>query len=128
MTLKQKELSVRNLRKLKIVRLVSSSCATLMLSFKRRRPLNLGKAESSPPTLLMALTDKSIIEPALANTLRECIEDMQKGWKLTGFPVVTFGTTSEPGRVPMSILSCFKHEVTFDVGVFFVYFQSIDSV
>lgn len=53
-------------------------------------------------------------EPALANALRECIKDMQKSWKLTSFPVVTLGTTSEPERVPMSIHSCFKHEIAFE--------------
>jgi len=61
----------------------------------------------------VASTDKAV-EPVLAKALHECIADMQKGWKLTGFPVITLGTTSEPGRVPMSILSCFKHEVAFE--------------
>lgn len=63
----------------------------------------------------------TLVDPALANALRECIADMQKAWKLTGFPVITFGTTSEFGRVPMSILSCFKHEVTFEACPFLIF-------
>ncbi|GLB35223.1 putative ATPase family associated with various cellular activities (AAA) [Lyophyllum shimeji] len=53
-------------------------------------------------------------EPTLANVLQECIEDMQKAWKITGYPVVTIGTTSEPNRVPPSVLSSFKHEIAFE--------------
>jgi peroxin-6 len=43
---------------------------------------------------------------------------MQNGWKLTGFPVAICGTTSEPRRVPMTILSSFKHEVAFEASGF----------
>ena len=68
----------------------------------------------------MASTDKAV-EPVLAKALHECIADMQKGWKLTGFPVITLGTTSEPGRVPMSILSCFKHEVAFEASLLIIF-------
>lgn len=35
---------------------------------------------------------------------------------MTGYPVVVFGTTSEPGRLANGILSSFKHEVLFEVS------------
>ncbi|RDB21464.1 Peroxisomal biogenesis factor 6 [Hypsizygus marmoreus] len=53
-------------------------------------------------------------EPAIANALQECIEDVQKSWKITGYPVVTIGTTSEPARVPASVSASLKHEIFFE--------------
>ncbi|KAG6845032.1 hypothetical protein H0H87_001369 [Tephrocybe sp. NHM501043] len=53
-------------------------------------------------------------EPAIANALKECIADAQDDWKMTGYPVVILGTTSQPSRVPSSILTSFKHEVLFE--------------
>lgn len=104
-----------DLTKLRIVHLVFLSCATSMRWFRRRKAQSQGKVESSLQPLTS--TDQPV-EPALANALRECIKDMQKSWKLTSFPVVTLGTTSEPERVPMSIHSCFKHEIAFDASLF----------
>jgi peroxin-6 len=59
--------------------------------------------------------NRPTIEPVVANALRGCIEDMKKGWTASGYPIITIATTSEPGRVPTSVLSCFKHEVMFEV-------------
>lgn len=56
------------------------------------------------------------LEPSVANVLQECIEEMKKSWKSTGYPVVTLGTTSLPDRVPPSILSSFKHHISFEAG------------
>ncbi|KII88818.1 hypothetical protein PLICRDRAFT_42057 [Plicaturopsis crispa FD-325 SS-3] len=53
-------------------------------------------------------------EPALANILGECIDDLQKSWNLSGYPVIVFGTTAEPGQVPPATLATFKHEVSFE--------------
>lgn len=55
-------------------------------------------------------------EPAIVNVLRESLSNMQTSWKLTGYPVVILGTTSESGRVPASLLSCFKQEISFEVS------------
>ena len=54
-------------------------------------------------------------EPAVAEALRDCIAGLQPSWTLTGFPVLLFGTTDDADRVPSKILSCFKHEVVFEV-------------
>ncbi|KAG6891139.1 hypothetical protein C0992_010127 [Termitomyces sp. T32_za158] len=53
-------------------------------------------------------------EPAIANALKECIIDAQEDWKITGYPVVILGTTSQPTRIPPTIISSFKHEITFE--------------
>ena len=55
------------------------------------------------------------LEPAVAEAIRDCIAGLQPSWNLTGFPVLLFGTTDIPERVPPKILSCFKHEVAFEV-------------
>lgn len=55
------------------------------------------------------------IEPAIAEVLRDCIAGLQPSWNLTGFPVLLLGTTDSHDRVPPKILSCFKHEVLFEV-------------
>lgn len=59
-------------------------------------------------------------EPVIANVLGECLSDIQTGWKLTGYPVVVLGTTSESGRVPGTLLSCFKQEINIEVFAIFV--------
>ncbi|KAH9483816.1 Peroxisomal biogenesis factor 6 [Psilocybe cubensis] len=53
-------------------------------------------------------------EPVIANVLAECLNDIQNGWKLTGYPVIVLGTTSESGRVPKSLQSCFKQEINIE--------------
>ncbi|KAG6865885.1 hypothetical protein C0991_010966 [Blastosporella zonata] len=53
-------------------------------------------------------------EPAIASALQECIIDAQEDWKMTGYPVVILGTTSQHSRVPPSVLASFKHEITFE--------------
>ncbi|KAG6813100.1 hypothetical protein H0H92_013954 [Tricholoma furcatifolium] len=53
-------------------------------------------------------------EPAIAKALHECILSAQEEWKITGYPVVILGTTSQPGQVPPNVLSLFKHEISFE--------------
>jgi peroxin-6 len=55
------------------------------------------------------------VESVLTAVLRECLDNLQKSWRISGHPVVVFATTAESDRVPTGILSCFKHEVTFEV-------------
>jgi peroxin-6 len=47
--------------------------------------------------------------------IKELFQDLYGSWRLTGYPILVFGTTAEPSRVPVSLLSCFKHEVDFEV-------------
>ncbi|KAI0259961.1 P-loop containing nucleoside triphosphate hydrolase protein [Gloeopeniophorella convolvens] len=53
-------------------------------------------------------------DPAIVNVLKELFQDLYGSWRLTGYPILVFGTTTEPGRVPPNLVSCFKHEVDFE--------------
>jgi peroxin-6 len=54
-------------------------------------------------------------DPVIVNVIKELFQDLYGSWRLTGYPILVFGTTHEPGRVPSSLLSCFKHEIEFEV-------------
>ncbi|KAL1674956.1 P-loop containing nucleoside triphosphate hydrolase protein [Schizophyllum commune] len=80
-------------------------------------------AECSPCVLLLRHVDalaqnaqvqESGKEPAIVNLLRECMAEAHQAWRVTEYPVVVVGTTSEAGQVPMGVLSCFKHEITLE--------------
>ncbi|KAI5900026.1 AAA-domain-containing protein [Schizophyllum commune H4-8] len=80
-------------------------------------------AECSPCVLLLRHVDalaqnaqvqESGKEPAIVNVLRECMAEAHQAWRVTEYPVVVVGTTSEAGQVPMGVLSCFKHEIAFE--------------
>ncbi|KAJ7043376.1 AAA-domain-containing protein [Mycena alexandri] len=53
-------------------------------------------------------------ESVLTAVLRECIDNVQNSWRISGHPIMVFATTAEADRVPMGILSSFKHEVAFE--------------
>ncbi|KAJ7684814.1 AAA-domain-containing protein [Mycena polygramma] len=53
-------------------------------------------------------------ESVLTPVLRECIDNVQNSWRISGHPIMVFATTAEADRIPMGILSCFKHEVAFE--------------
>ncbi|KAF8491938.1 AAA-domain-containing protein [Gautieria morchelliformis] len=53
-------------------------------------------------------------EPSIASALQESILELARHRKLTGYPVIVVGTTSDPERIPASVLACFKHEVAFE--------------
>lgn len=55
------------------------------------------------------------IELVMEHVIHECLDDLQNTWRLTGFPVLVFATASDTSRVPSGVLSCFKHEVAFEV-------------
>lgn len=54
-------------------------------------------------------------ESPIGAVLRECLDELHNGWKLTGHPVLLFGTTAEPARVPLGVQTCFKQEIVFEV-------------
>ncbi|KAF7338543.1 Peroxisomal biogenesis factor 6 [Mycena venus] len=79
--------------------------------------------ECSPCILLLRHIDglaqtTQALEPGkelvLTTVLRECIDNVQNSWRISGHPIMVFATTAEAERVPMGILSCFKHEVAFE--------------
>ncbi|KAI9456224.1 AAA-domain-containing protein [Lactarius psammicola] len=53
-------------------------------------------------------------DPVVVNVIKELFQDLYGSWRLTGYPILVFGTTTEPGRVPPNLVSCFKHEVDFE--------------
>ncbi|KAH9174255.1 AAA-domain-containing protein [Lactarius sanguifluus] len=53
-------------------------------------------------------------DPVIVNVIKELFQDLYGSWRLTGYPILVFGTATEPGRVPPSLVSCFKHEVDFE--------------
>ena len=84
-----------------------------MRSHKQLKALRMAKVTS-----VMLATDCANlgIEFVIENLLREYLDNLWNTWKLTGYSTIVFGTVSETGRVPTGILSCFKHEVAFDVS------------
>lgn len=56
-----------------------------------------------------------VSEPVIVNVIKELIQDLYGAWRLTGYPILVFGITHEPGRVPTSLLSSFKHDIDFEV-------------
>ncbi|KAF8270391.1 AAA-domain-containing protein [Lactarius quietus] len=53
-------------------------------------------------------------DPAVINVIKELFQDLYGSWRLTGYPILVFGTTTEASRVPPNLVSCFKHEVDFE--------------
>ncbi|KAF5376523.1 hypothetical protein D9757_008308 [Collybiopsis confluens] len=53
-------------------------------------------------------------EPVIVNALRDCVQAAHHTWKMSGYPVIICGTTSMIESVPIGLLSCFKHEVSFE--------------
>ncbi|TFY82055.1 hypothetical protein EWM64_g1949 [Hericium alpestre] len=43
--------------------------------------------------------------------MRELLDVLHGSWRLTGFPILAIGTTSDPSRVPSGLLSLFKLEI-----------------
>ena len=68
---------------------------------------------------VLFVVSKFFPDPAVVNVVKELFQDLYGSWRLTGYPILVFGTTTEPSRVPPSLLSCFKHEVDFEVRPFF---------
>ncbi|KAH9977248.1 P-loop containing nucleoside triphosphate hydrolase protein [Lactifluus volemus] len=53
-------------------------------------------------------------DPAVVNVIKELFQDLYGSWRLTGYPILVFGTTTAAAHVPPSLVSCFKHEVEFE--------------
>lgn len=53
-------------------------------------------------------------EPLLATVLQECIQQLNKAHRSTGFPVMVIATTGDIDTLPSSVLSCFRHEVAIN--------------
>ncbi|KAI0693875.1 P-loop containing nucleoside triphosphate hydrolase protein [Cytidiella melzeri] len=51
---------------------------------------------------------------ALAGTISACIEELQRAWRTSGFPVIVVATTDSPDQTAPGLLTCFKHEIMFE--------------
>ncbi|PFH47670.1 hypothetical protein AMATHDRAFT_67211, partial [Amanita thiersii Skay4041] len=58
-------------------------------------------------------TPESRKEHMWSKILQECFGNVAENWKKSGLPTMIVGTTSEPGKVPVPVLSCFKNEINF---------------
>ena len=56
-----------------------------------------------------------LLEPPISSILEECISDLKTTWKRTGLPVFVIATTTEADRMPLSVQSCFKHNISIEV-------------
>ncbi|KAL5490121.1 PEX6 [Sanghuangporus weigelae] len=54
-------------------------------------------------------------EPVIARVFQECIDSLRTEWQRSGYPVLVIATTTDAERLPASILSCFKHDLEFEV-------------
>jgi peroxin-6 len=70
-----------------------------------------GKVPCTVPAFFRCST---VTDPAIVNVIKELFQDLYGSWRLTGYPILVFGTTTASGRVPPNLVSCFKHEVEFE--------------
>nr|AXF50743.1 AAA protein [Inonotus obliquus] len=54
-------------------------------------------------------------EPSIVRVFHECVDKLRTSWKQSGYPVLVVATTSNADRLSASMLSCFKHELEFEV-------------
>lgn len=53
-------------------------------------------------------------ESTISAALQQCLQTAQESWKLSGKPLVIVGTTSDPDKIPISVLGCFKEEISIE--------------
>ena len=67
--------------------------------------------------------NQNFIALTFGDILLECMSTLRQSWSLTGFPVVVIATTDRPEDTDTRIMSCFKHEISFNVSIE-MYFQT----
>jgi peroxin-6 len=50
------------------------------------------------------------------HVLQECLDGLLQSWRLTGYPLVVVGTTSNAQECSPGLLGCLKHEISVEVG------------
>jgi len=61
------------------------------------------------------LNSQNSLEPPISLILEECISEFKATWKRTGMPVFVVATTADADRIPLSVQSCFKHDISIEV-------------
>ena len=51
----------------------------------------------------------------MATILQDCLGELKEAWIRSGYPVVVLATSAEPEKIPQGVLSCFKHDISFEV-------------
>lgn len=79
--------------------------------------------EISPSILLLRNVDALVRknqkaetgkEPAIASVLKECLIMLEMARSRTGFPTAVVATARDKDTVPLSVLACFKHQITVE--------------
>ncbi|KAH8108214.1 AAA-domain-containing protein [Cristinia sonorae] len=81
----------------------ASSCSPCMLILKHVDAFGKATQNADP--------SKSL---AIADTLGQCIFEMQRTWASTGFPVLVIATTAASEQVPVQVSSLFKHQISME--------------
>lgn len=80
-----------------------------------------------PSLHLQKLAHASVVDSLLVDILIECIEDSIQTWKISGYPVLIFATTSSPEDVPTKVISTFKHQVLLQVALLSLFMMALLS-
>jgi peroxin-6 len=66
---------------------------------------------------MILLVYNTYTEPAMTFILQDCLSLAKDSFRTTGFPLVVAGTTSDPDKIPVSVMGEFKQEITVEVTV-----------
>ncbi|RHZ72519.1 hypothetical protein Glove_242g90 [Diversispora epigaea] len=66
-----------------------------------------------------ALARKSVAletgqEPSISSVLQDSFKQLLENFQTIGYPVLVIGTTGDIEKVPASVISCFRHEISFE--------------
>ncbi|CAG8505257.1 3910_t:CDS:10 [Diversispora eburnea] len=66
-----------------------------------------------------ALARKSVAletgqEPSISSVLQDSFKQLLENFQTIGYPVLVVGTTGDIEKIPASVISCFRHEISFE--------------
>ncbi len=65
--------------------------------------------------ICQTLTHALFIEPAVANTLKECIQSLAAVNKENNNQLLVIGTTDSLNDISRTVRNCFRHEIKLEV-------------
>ena len=57
----------------------------------------------------------SLLANVLADAISTWIRELPQAWRMSVYPVLVLATTDNPEQTAPQLLSCFKHEIDFEV-------------
>lgn len=63
------------------------------------------------------LSNQLLSEFSVTHVFQECTDKIHTDWRKTGLPVMLIATTSNVEGLSPATLSCFKHEIPFEVSL-----------